>query len=76
MLFLYSVSSVIAVALGFADENRIGADNLDIFPADADSLPPAADSPIFGLTVNNKRHHLAAAAVNLDITHKTYTAAV
>lgn len=74
---LYSVSSsVIRLALRFADKNSIAADNLNILPANAYTLPFAAKPPIFWLTVNNKRNHPAAATVHLNITYKPYTATV
>ena len=76
-VILYSVSAAgIIVTLGFAHKNRIRADNLDIFPTNAYTLPSAEKPPINRLAVNNKCNNLTAATVNFNIAHKSQTAAV
>ena len=66
----------IVFATGFADENRIVTDNVNILPADTYSFPFAADTEKFRSAVNNQRHHPAAGFINLNIAHKAEPAAV
>lgn len=64
------------IATGFANENRIVADNINILPANTYSFPFAADAEEFRSAVNNQRRYLAAAFIDLDIADKSESAAV